>query len=301
MTQTSASSAFATWQRERQRHFEWFAQSLSPVPGREPKRLAGAMRYALLGGGKRIRPLLCYAAGSVTGASEAVLDRAALALEMIHSYSLVHDDMPAMDNDEYRRGKPATHVEFGEGQAILAGDALMNEAYHICFEACRRGKTYIDAAAFLCHNAGAFGMVAGQTADLACQGSDRPLGRSESDFIIINKTAKMIVSAAAVPGYVYGADDNIISILTEFGTNLGFLFQITDDLLDLEGDFATLGKTPGKDAAESKLSAVALYGADACREQADRYAHSCKRLLDSLPYESSFLQEFVDHVRGRRS
>ena len=100
MTQTSASSAFATWQRERQRHFEWFAQSLSPVPGREPKRLAGAMRYALLGGGKRIRPLLCYAAGSVTGAPEAVLDRAALALEMIHSYSIEHDDMPAMENDQ---------------------------------------------------------------------------------------------------------------------------------------------------------------------------------------------------------
>ena len=267
----------------------------------QPEILNKSFSYLLKNGGKRVRPCLMFASAKMLGGKSADVAEFALALEMLHTYSLIHDDLPAMDNDEYRRGKPATHVEFGEGQAILAGDALMNEAYHICFEACRRGKTYIDAAAFLCHNAGAFGMVAGQTADLACQGSDRPLGRSESDFIIINKTAKMIVSAAAVPGYVYGADDNIISILTEFGTNLGFLFQITDDLLDLEGDFATLGKTPGKDAAESKLSAVALYGADACREQADRYAHSCKRLLDSLPYESSFLQEFVDRVRGRRS
>ena len=170
MTQTSASSAFATWQRERQRHFEWFAQSLSPVPGREPKRLAGAMRYALLGGGKRIRPLLCYAAGSVTGASEAVLDRAALALEMIHSYSLVHDDMPAMDNDQLRRGKPTVHVQYGEALAMLAGDALQTEAFSVLSGADAPAETVLRLVRTLSHAAGFYGMCGGQALDLAMVG-----------------------------------------------------------------------------------------------------------------------------------
>lgn len=265
-----------------------------------PAVLDESFRYLLKNGGKRIRPALLFASAKMLGGKSSDVAEFALALEMIHTYSLIHDDLPAMDNDDYRRGKPSSHKQFGEGQAILAGDALLNEAYSVCFEACKRGRTYIDAASFLCRNAGAEGMVAGQAADLFCQGGGS-FGKEESDFIILNKTAKMLVSAAAVPAYVYGMDENIRSVLADFGTNLGFLFQITDDLLDAEGDFATLGKTPGKDAAENKFSAVALYGADACREQADRFAVSCKQLLDALPYESTFLQQFVDRVRGRRS
>ena len=265
-----------------------------------PAVLDESFRYLLVNGGKRIRPVLMFAAAKMLGGKSSDVAEFALALEMIHTYSLIHDDLPSMDNDDYRRGKPSSHRQFGEGQAVLAGDALLNEAYSVCFEACKRGRTYLDAAAFLCRNAGVYGMVAGQAADLACQGGGT-FGKTESDFIILNKTAKMLISAAAVPAYVYGSDENIRSILAEFGTNLGFLFQITDDLLDTEGDLASLGKTPGKDAAENKFSSVALYGADACREQADRFALSCKELLDSLPYESAFLQEFVDRVRARQS
>ena len=266
----------------------------------QPAVLDESFRYLLMNGGKRIRPVLMFAAAKMLGGKFSDVAEFALALEMIHTYSLIHDDLPSMDNDDYRRGKPSSHRQFGEGQAVLAGDALLNEAYSVCFEACKRGRTYLDAAAFLCRNAGVYGMVAGQAADLACQGGGT-FGKTESDFIILNKTAKMLISAAAVPAYVYGSDENIRSILAEFGTNLGFLFQITDDLLDTEGDLASLGKTPGKDAAENKFSSVALYGADACREQADRFALSCKELLDSLPYESAFLQEFVDRVRARQS
>ena len=131
---------FSVWAHERARHFEWLAEKGLPQPGRDPKRLIGAMRYAVLGGGKRIRPLLCYAAGAVTGAPQPVLDGAALALECIHGYSLVHDDMPAMDNDTLRRGRPTVHVQYGEACAMLAGDALQTDAFSV-LEGRRRSRS----------------------------------------------------------------------------------------------------------------------------------------------------------------
>ena len=130
-TTSAAELEFQRWMKERVSHFEWFAEKMLPQTGIGAKRLVGAMRYSLLGGGKRIRPLLCYAAGAVSGAPEEVLDRAALALEMIHSYSLVHDDMPSMDNDTLRRGRATTHVRYGEAMAMLAGDALQTEAFAV--------------------------------------------------------------------------------------------------------------------------------------------------------------------------
>ncbi|EJW91419.1 geranyltranstransferase, partial [gut metagenome] len=130
MTKTIQQADFADWRRDRVTHLEWAAGESLPQPGREPKRLIGAMRYATMSGGKRIRALLCYAAGQVTGAEDPILDRAAVALEMIHAYSLVHDDMPCMDNDTLRRGKPTVHVQYGEALAMLAGDALQTEAFY---------------------------------------------------------------------------------------------------------------------------------------------------------------------------
>ena len=223
----------------------------------------------------------------------------AVALEMIHTYSLIHDDLPAMDDDDFRRGQPSNHKKFGEGQAILAGDALLNEAYSVCFEESKKGRTYLNAACVLCANAGASGMVAGQSADLFYQGKEA--GRAEAEFIILNKTAKMIMSAVSIPAYVYGADENIIAILTEFGKNFGFLFQITDDLLDVTGDFEKLGKTVGKDKEENKLSAVRLLGEEKARERAEHYAQICCKLLNELPYESEFLQELTAYVLSRES
>ena len=202
-----------------------------------------------------------------------------------------------MDDDDYRRGKPSCHKVFGEGQAILAGDALLNEAYSLCFEECGKGKTYLAAARVLCGNAGACGMVAGQAADLLFQGKEA--GKEQFEFIVLNKTAKMIMTAAAAPALVYGSDENIQGLMLEFGKNLGFLFQITDDILDVNGTFAALGKTTGKDAAESKLSAVNLYGMEESVRLADMYRDICLKLLDQLPYESEFLCELVRHVRER--
>ncbi|HIY96768.1 MAG TPA: polyprenyl synthetase family protein [Candidatus Borkfalkia excrementigallinarum] len=262
-----------------------------------PPVLAESVRYSLTLGGKRLRPVLMFACAKIFGGKPSDVAGFALALEMIHTYSLIHDDLPAMDDDDFRRGKPSNHKVFGEGQAILAGDALLNEAYSICFAECRKGRTYLNAAAELCRNAGMYGMVAGQSADLFYEGKEA--GRKEEEFIVLNKTAKMIISAVTVPAYVYDADENIIGLLHEFGKNLGFLFQITDDMLDVSGEFGKLGKTVGKDAQEDKLSAVKVYGMEKCAELADSYSETCLKILDQLPFDCEFLAELVKVIRTR--
>ena len=265
----------------------------------KPDILNESMKYSLVQGGKRLRPVMMFACAQMLGGKVQDVAQFALALEMIHTYSLIHDDLPAMDNDDFRRGKPSNHKQFGEGQAILAGDALLNEAYSICFAECSKGKTYRNAAAFLCKNAGASGMIAGQAADLYWQG--REAGKAEADFIVLNKTAKMIISAVTVPAYVYGADENIIGLFSEFGKNFGFLFQITDDILDETGDFEKQGKSVGKDKEEKKLSALALFGREKSEELADHYCDICLKLLNEMPFESEFLQALTRYVRSREA
>lgn len=265
----------------------------------KPDILSESMLYSLNAGGKRIRPVLMFASAKMLGGKVQDVSNFAVALEMIHTYSLIHDDLPAMDNDDLRRGKPSNHKVFGEGQAILAGDALLNEAYALCIGECRKGKTYINAAALLCRNAGAYGMVAGQSADLFYAGKEA--GQPEADFIIRNKTARMLQTAAALPALVYGADDNIVAILEEYGKNMGFLFQITDDLLDVTGNAESLGKTAGKDAAEDKLSSVNLFGTERAAELADKYCEIALKNLAELPYECSYLEELTRSVRTREN
>lgn len=263
-----------------------------------PGVLNDSFRYTLRNGGKRVRPVLMYACAQMFGGKITDVSGFALALEMIHTYSLIHDDLPAMDNDDYRRGELSSHKKFGEGQAILAGDALLNEAYAVCLEECRKGRTYQSAAALFCKNAGAYGMVAGQAADLQCQGGGES-GKEQFEFIVLNKTAKMIMTAAAVPATVYASDENIQGLMLEFGKNFGFLFQITDDILDVNGTFDALGKTTGKDAAENKLSAVNLFGMEESVRLADMYRDICLKILDQLPYESEFLCDLVQNIRRR--
>ena len=278
-----------------------FEQTLSDRLGAlsfKPSVLDESFRYSLQLGGKRLRPVLMFAAAQMLGGRIADVAPLAVALEMIHTYSLIHDDLPAMDDDDFRRGQPSSHKKFGEGQAILAGDALLNYAYQICFEECKKGRTYLNAALLIAKNAGALGMVAGQAADLFWQGQEGA-GEREYEFIAQNKTAKMFMSAAAAPAYVYGADENTAAILLEYGKNLGLLFQITDDLLDVGGDFAKLGKTVGKDEREKKVSAVRVYGIGYCETKADHYCELCCKLLSDLPYECGFLEELTRTVRSR--
>lgn len=264
----------------------------------KPDVLNESFRYSLQIGGKRLRPVLMFACARMLGGKEQDVAPFAVALELIHTYSLVHDDLPGMDNDDFRRGQPSNHKKFGEGQAILAGDALLNEAYALCFQESRRGRTYLNAAEQICLNAGARGMIAGQAADLYYQGN-ASAGKTEADFIVRNKTGKMIVSAVTVPAYVYGMNENIVSLLAEYGKNLGYLFQITDDMLDVNGDFEKLGKSVGKDERENKLSYVRLYGMEECRSLAEYYCGLCEKVLDQLPFETGFLADTARFVLNR--
>lgn len=307
MTQNPKSSAFATWQRERQRHFEWFAQSLSPVPGREPKRLTGAMRYALLGGGKRIRPLLCYAAGAVTGASEDVLDRAALALEMIHSYSLVHDDMPAMDNDQLRRGKPTVHVQYGEALAMLAGDALQTEAFSVLSGADAPADTVLRLVRTLSHAAGIYGMCGGQALDLGMVGQHP----SEAELLRMQsmKTGALIRAAVlmgAQAGNWETLADEARSGLAVYSQALGLAFQVIDDILDCTQDTAVLGKTAGKDEKDDKPTWVSILGLDGAkakarslREEAVFGLSLVEKNASTTPDGTCRLAEIADYVLNR--
>ena len=221
----------------------------------------------------------------------------ALATEMIHTYSLIHDDLPAMDNDDYRRGKLSSHKKFGEGHAILAGDALLNTAYLLCFNMCFKGEKYVRAAHILCENAGIDGMLAGQSADLLNAEKGAPADEKTLRFIDEHKTGKLMLASILTACVL--ADNKNYFELEQFGKYLGTLFQITDDILDETADFSALGKTIGKDKLENKLTFATLYGVDGAKIQADIYASDAYAVLDGIDGDTSFLRDLVTYVRNR--
>ena len=262
----------------------------------KPDILAESMKYSLNLGGKRIRPVLMYAVSDVLGLDESKIENFALALELIHTYSLIHDDLPEMDNDDFRRGKPSNHKVFGQGNAVLAGDALLNTAYSLLIDECRNGGEYVSAAKNICDCAGIYGMIAGQSADLTHENDEDP-DENTLDFIYENKTAKLLIAAVTVPAVLKGGA--YYSELKQFGKKLGYLFQLTDDILDASGSFENLGKTTGKDVKEGKLTAVKLYGLDACKLRADIVGDDCHKILDGLQGNVEFLHELVNFVKAR--
>lgn len=261
----------------------------------KPEILGESMRYSVLLGGKRIRPVLMFAVGDVLGVDKEKLLPFAIALELIHTYSLIHDDLPEMDDDDYRRGKPSNHKVYGQGNAVLAGDGLLNTAYSLLFSQCFKGDEYISAAKFICDCAGIGGMIAGQSADLKYENSQP--NEDILDFIYENKTAKLITAAMVVPSIFKGGES--FSELQALGKITGYLFQLTDDILDVCGKFAHLGKSIGKDDAEGKLSAVRLYGIDDCRLRADMVGDNCLKIIDGLNGDCSFLYEFINFIKSR--
>lgn len=262
----------------------------------KPERFNESLKYSLLLGGKRIRPVLMYAVGELLNVEQSKLNSYALALELIHTYSLIHDDLPEMDNDDYRRGKPSNHKVFGTGLAVLAGDGLLNTAYSILFEECLKGTEYVSAAKYICDCAGVYGMIAGQAADLEHENDDN-IDETNLDFIYENKTAKLIMAAVTVPSILCGG--KYYTELKAFGRELGYLFQLTDDILDVEGDFEKVGKSIGKDADEGKYTYVRLFGIEGCKLKADLVADKCNGLLDSFTNDTQFLRELVSFVRQR--
>ncbi|MBD5632568.1 MAG: polyprenyl synthetase family protein [Clostridia bacterium] len=262
-----------------------------------PQLLADSLKYSLMLGGKRIRPVLTFAVGDLLGIDRAKLKNFALAIELIHTYSLIHDDLPEMDNDDFRRGKPSNHKVFGTGNAVLAGDGLLNTAYSLLLKECHKGAEYVSAAEFICDCAGVYGMIAGQSADLMHE-NDKSFNEPTLEFIYENKTAKLLTAPVVVPGILGGG--KYYSELKAFGSSLGFLFQITDDILDVEGDFSKLGKSIGKDEKEGKYTSVALYGLDGSKLKADFLAEKCTNIIESIGGDNEFLLQLVSFVRSRR-
>lgn len=262
----------------------------------KPQILSDSLKYSLQLGGKRIRPVLMLATGDLLGSDRQKLMNFALALELIHTYSLIHDDLPEMDNDDFRRGKPSNHKVFGAGNAVLAGDGLLNTAYSILLGECFNGSDHVSAAKYICDCAGINGMIAGQSADLLHE-NDKAVDRETLDFIYENKTAKLIMAAVLVPSILSGG--KYFSELKAFSRDLGLLFQLTDDILDVEGSFENLGKSIGKDETEGKYTSIRLYGIAGCKVQADVLTDKCVKLLEGLDGKSEFLEQFVHFVRQR--
>lgn len=243
------------------------AQAL-PAEHQPPVELHRAMRYAVLGGGKRLRPLLVYAAGIALDANLDALDAAACAVEFIHAYSLVHDDLPAMDDDALRRGRPTCHIVFGEAMAILAGDALQALAFEILADATDidDADTRLRMLQVLGRACGAEGMAGGQAFDLAAVG--QRLGLAELERMHDYKTGALIRASVMLGALASGCrDDATLDALDRFGRAVGLAFQVRDDILDVEGDAAVIGKTQGKDAAADKPTFVSIIGMDASRHR----------------------------------
>ena len=285
--------AFAVWCGERQRRIEDVLDKALPAESDGPAPLVPAMRYAVLGGGKRIRPLLAYAAGEAIGAEAAIVDASAAAVELIHAYSLVHDDLPSMDDDTLRRGKPTCHVAFGEATALLAGDALQALAFALLAQG--RLPDGGGACALLAAAAGWRGMAGGQAIDLASVGSSLPM--PELEMMHRMKTGALIRAAARL-GAACGrglsaAEARAIDAYTNAA---GLAFQVVDDVLDVEGSAASLGKTAGKDAAQGKPTFVALLGVAGARERAEALRVEAHAALAPFGPAARRLSELADWI-----
>lgn len=254
-----------------------------------------AMKYAVLDGGKRIRPVLCYATCDALGVSLDEADNLAIALELIHSYSLVHDDLPAMDNDDYRRGKFSTHKKFGEANAILCGDALLNLAIEIALNKSKISSYYIDALKVLFDYSGYKGMILGQVLDLDYEG--KTLTEKDLYDVIINKTAKLISAPILMASKLSG--NKYENQLKEYAYNIGVLFQITDDIMDVEGSIETIGKTPKKDAEADKLTSVKILGLKGAKERAKTHYNNAITWLTNIP-NSEFLRSITNMLYNRK-
>ena len=249
-------------------------------------KLWEAMEYSLLAGGKRVRPAFLVLTGLSLGASEKRLMPFALALEMIHTYSLIHDDLPAMDNDDYRRGRLTNHKVFGEGIAVLAGDGLLNLAAETMTEAVlampeTERECGLLAMQRMHRAAGPSGMIAGQTADIEAE--EKQLGEEGLSFIEHNKTGQLLCASFICGAYLAGADPSVIDTLEKAGFHIGTAFQIQDDILDIEGDQAMLGKAPGSDVLNNKETFVSVYGLDQAKETAKKRSEEAMEYLKVLP------------------
>ena len=299
---------FQGWVATRQSRFEDVLHELLPRAEAAPQRLHEAMRYAVLDGGKRVRPLLVFAAGELVGADAARLNIAAAAVELIHAYSLVHDDMPCMDDDVLRRGKPTCHVQYDEATALLVGDSLQSLAFQLLAEhrLSDDAQRQLDMIKLLAAASGSRGMAGGQAIDLASVG--KALTLPELEFMHIHKTGALIRAAILLGAHCGSTDEHraasctpaTLAKLDRFGKQIGLAFQVVDDVLDCEADTATLGKTAGKDADKDKPTYVSLMGLQGAKEMAQRLHREALESLAEFGDSARRLCELADFVVLRK-
>lgn len=264
------------------------------------KTVLEAMNYSVLAGGKRLRPMLMFETYRLFGGSGRIIEPFAAAIEMIHTYSLVHDDLPAMDNDEYRRGKKTTHAVFGEAMGILAGDSLLNFAYETAAEALTMEegtKTAGKAFVILAKKAGVYGMVGGQTVDVESEGCD--ISKEKLDFIYRLKTGALIESAMVIGAVLAGAKEDEQKTVERAAGKIGLAFQIQDDILDETSSLAVLGKPVGSDRKNKKSTYVAWEGIEKAGQEVKRLFAEAMEELDSLSLDHPFLSELLRYLIHR--
>ncbi len=292
---------FQIWARSHQSRFEDQLKQLLPQPDIAPQRLHAAMRYSVLDGGKRVRPLLAFAAGDLVGADSTRVNIVAAAVELIHAYSLVHDDMPCMDNDVLRRGKPTCHVEYDDATALLVGDSLQSLAFQLMAEHQLSNDAVQQLAMIklLATASGSRGMAGGQAIDLTSVGNQ--LSVPELEFMHIHKTGALIRAAVLLGAQCGSALGEVeLARLDRYGKFVGLAFQVVDDVLDSEADTATLGKTAGKDAEQDKPTYVTLLGVQAAKQMAAELHSEALEALAGFGEPARRLCEMADFILLRK-
>ena len=288
---------------ERRRLVDAALEQFLPSEDTPPPSVHRAMRYSVLAGGKRLRPILVIAGAEVVGGSPSTVMPTACALEMIHTYSLIHDDLPAMDDDDYRRGRLTNHKMFGDALAILAGDALLTYAFQLVAQnAALPGvdaKVVCEVVAEIAEAAGTLGMVGGQVVDIESEG--KTITAEALEYIHIHKTAALLRASLSVGARLGGAAAAALAAVADAGQSLGLAFQIVDDILDVEGSLETLGKTAGSDERKQKVTYPTLHGIEASRREARRLIERTKSRLSAFGARSAPLCALADFVVERKS
>jgi geranylgeranyl diphosphate synthase, type II len=273
-----------------------------PAEDNYPPVIFKALRYSLFAGGKRIRPILCLASAEAVGGNIESILPVACALELIHTYSLIHDDLPAMDDDDYRRGRRTSHKVFGENMAILAGDALLTEAFHLMSERGLMEKIAPERLISVIHDiaeaAGCFGMVGGQVVDVQSEGE--AVETEVLNFIHTRKTGAMITAAVKAGAVLANAGEVELNALTAYGRHVGLAFQIADDILNIEGDQKLMGKDTGSDTKRSKVTYPALIGMDASRKKAGELVEDALSAIMNFDYRAEPLRMIAAYIVERK-
>jgi len=276
--------------------------NLLPPASTYPTQLNEAMRYSIFAGGKRLRPVLAIATGEALDSKPERIMVLASALEMVHTYSLIHDDLPAMDDDDFRRGKPSCHRKFGEGIAILAGNGLLTLAFQVLSKIPGNELNAVNGFAILDYLSQAIGtetgVIAGQVVDLTTQG--KTFNEAELNYIHSCKTGALIRASVVCPAILSGEDSSVIEKLSRFGLNIGMAFQIVDDVLDIIGDSKELGKTTGKDEKEKKATYPALFGLEESRRKTELLVQEAVDELEFLGERGRILRELAHFISVRR-